>query len=79
MSLTTPITNADVSMGGQGSGYAPVPTEQPQFSGGGSPSLAVGAKVGSQSVAFWAAGWLVLGILGVWALHEWGFRFAHVP
>lgn len=81
MSLAVPITTADVMSSGQGSGYAPVPVEQPQFSTSAPPTAGVGvsASAGHNTVAFGAAGWIVFGILLILALHEWGFRFAHVP
>lgn len=84
MSLTVPITTADMT--GGTTGYIPAP-EQMSAGGHGSvsnpmlgmPGISASVSSGSNNVSFAAAGWIAFGVIGLIALHQWGFRFAHVP
>lgn len=83
MSLTVPITTADMSSGV--TGYAPVSNNPPSMSatssvvGGGTPVF--GAQIGTpnNNISFGAAGWIAFGVILIYLLDRWGFRFAHVP
>ena len=72
MSLVVPVTNTEMMSGV--SSYSPTPSAAPAVPG-------VSASVGTANnyVSFAAAGFVAFGVALVWALHVWGFRFAHVP
>lgn len=76
MSLTVPITTAQMSSGV--SGYSATP-EQMTTGVIHPPSVSASVASANNSISFAAAGWIGVGVLGIWALHKWGFRFAHVP
>jgi len=75
MSLTVPITTGQMMAGAQA--YQPG-AEGPAVSAS-TPSASVGLSQGSNAIVFGVAGWIGVGLIGVIILHNWGFRFAHVP
>lgn len=76
MSLTVPITTAQMSSGV--TGYSGTP-EQMTTGVAQPPSVSASVSAGSNAVAFGAAGWVGAGAVVIYLLYKWGFRFAHVP
>jgi hypothetical protein len=74
MSLTVPITTGQMMAGAQA--FQPG-AEGPAQSA--APSATAALSTGSNAIVFGVAGWIAVGLLGVIVLHQWGFRFAHVP
>lgn len=74
MSLTVPITTGQMMAGAQA--FQPGAEGPTQAA---APSVTAGLSAGSDAIVFGVAGWIALGLVGVIVLHNWGFRFAHVP
>lgn len=74
MSLSVPITTGQMMAGAQA--FQPG-AEGPAIPS--APSVTAGVSAGSNTIVFGVAGWIALGLAGIIFLHNWGFRFAHVP